>query len=584
MTAARWALLALALQVALTSVTAQPASLVYHATPGPSDSQPGVNTASQAVAPAPSYSQRNINASAPGSPARQPADFPQISIPYNTHDPSSSNPLSINKGVLAMLPESQPDQIHLAYGGANADGTNQSVYVSWATGAYVVKKGAVKLPKVHCTASMVTFGTSPDDLTEEATGSATAYTQIYYPYEGSTSYEANYSSPSLHHVKITGLEPNTVYYYTVGDGSPEQTSPVLNFTTAPLAGTTGFSLILVGDLGQTHNSSATLDHMMESLTDVQGHNAAPHLLYTADYSYADDYQSNGTETKLLPNGTKHANFQSYQPREDSYARFISPITEQYMYMGTVGNHEIQLQGNNKTNFQAWLHRYVFPWRESGSDSPFYYSYNYGAAHIISLANYVWPNYKYNSPQYLWLEKDLKAVNRKETPWIVVIFHNPWYSTFSFTDFKQQDCFRQVLEPLMYAYGVDFVFNGHVHSYERFYPVNKWEIDECGYTSIVVGDGGNIEGLTTQFVDTPGACTQLSNGAYYFQDICAFDAAGDTVASFPGGNISGFCPPANYQPSASAFREPSFGHGVLEILSDTEAYWAWHRNQQGDKSS
>lgn len=56
------------------------------------------------------------------------------------------------------------------------------------------------------------------------------------------------------------------------------------------------SLIVVGDLGQTYNSSATLDHMMESFTDVAGHNAAPHLLYTADYSYADDYQSNGTET------------------------------------------------------------------------------------------------------------------------------------------------------------------------------------------------------------------------------------------------------------------------------------------------
>ena len=56
------------------------------------------------------------------------------------------------------------------------------------------------------------------------------------------------------------------------------------------------SLVLVGDLGQTHNSSATLDHMAESLSDIYGHNAAPHLLYTADYSYADDYQSNGTET------------------------------------------------------------------------------------------------------------------------------------------------------------------------------------------------------------------------------------------------------------------------------------------------
>ena len=26
----------------------------------------------------------------------------------------------------------------------------------------------------------------------------------------------------------------------------------------------------------------------------------------------------------------------------------------------------------------------------------------------------------------------------------------------------------------------------VHSYERFYPVNDWQINECGYTSIVIG--------------------------------------------------------------------------------------------------
>lgn len=61
---------------------------------------------------------------------------------------------------------------------------------------------------------------------------------------GSTKYQSNYSSPYLHHVKISGLEPNAVYYYTVGDGNPEQTSPVLNFTTAPLPGTTGFRWLL----------------------------------------------------------------------------------------------------------------------------------------------------------------------------------------------------------------------------------------------------------------------------------------------------------------------------------------------------
>ena len=71
--------------------------------------------------------------------------------------------------------------------------------------------------------------------------------------------------------------------------------------------------------------------------------------------------------------------------------------------------------------RSWLARYTFPWRESNSDSPFYYSYNYGAAHVISLSNYVWPNYKYDSPQYMWLQADLKAINRTLTPWVSPAF-------------------------------------------------------------------------------------------------------------------------------------------------------------------
>ena len=30
--------------------------------------------------------------------------------------------------------------------------------------------------------------------------------------------------------------------------------------------------------------------------------------------------------------------------------------------------------------------------------------------------------------------------------------------------------------------------------ERFYPTNDWQINPCGTTSIVIGDGGNSEGV------------------------------------------------------------------------------------------
>lgn len=35
-----------------------------------------------------------------------------------------------------------------------------------------------------------------------------------------------------------------------------------------------------------------------------------------------------------------------------------------------------------------------------------------------------------------------------------------------------------------------------------------------------------------------------------------------------------------QPSYSAYREASFGHGTFDIKNRTHAYFSWHRNQDG----
>ena len=35
----------------------------------------------------------------------------------------------------------------------------------------------------------------------------------------------------------------------------------------------------------------------------------------------------------LPSSAKHLTLQSYQPREDSFGRFISPFSQQYPFMG-----------------------------------------------------------------------------------------------------------------------------------------------------------------------------------------------------------------------------------------------------------
>jgi hypothetical protein len=64
-----------------------------------------------------------------------------------------------------------------------------------------------------------------------------------------------------------------------------------------------------------------------------------------------------------------------------------------------------------------------PHEESGSTSNFYYSFE---VHIIMLGSYT--DFDVDSNRYKWLEADLAQVDRKKTPWILVLLHAPWYNT------------------------------------------------------------------------------------------------------------------------------------------------------------
>lgn len=65
-------------------------------------------------------------------------------------------------------------------------------------------------------------------------------------------------------------------------------------------------------------------------------------------------------------------------------------------------------------------------------------------------------------QYKWLERDLANVDRTVTPWLIATWHPPWYSTYK-AHYREAECMRVEMEALLYSYGVDIVFNGHVKS-------------------------------------------------------------------------------------------------------------------------
>jgi hypothetical protein len=169
------------------------------------------------------------------------------------------------------------------------------------------------------------------------------------------------------------------------------------------------------------------------------------------------------------------------------------------------------------------------------DGPLYYSYEVAGAHVIILASFF--VYSEGSAQYEWLAADLKAVDRARTPWLFVILHAPWYTsnTVHSTD---GELMRSTLEPMLHAARVNAVFAGHVHAYERNLPVYDNKADPTGAVYITIGDGGNREGLYSNW--------------------------------------------KNPQPAYSAFREAFYGHGELTLVNDTHARFAWLRNDDGER--
>ena len=94
----------------------------------------------------------------------------------------------------------------------------------------------------------------------------------------------------------------------------------------------------------------------------------------------------------------------------------------------------------------------------------------------------------------WFANDLKSVDRKETPWIVVGLHRWMYSTKAKS--KKSDLaiaayLRDNIEPLFREYQVNVVLQGHQHSYERTCKLYQSQCteDNTGPVYVTLGTAG-----------------------------------------------------------------------------------------------
>jgi hypothetical protein len=354
---------------------------------------------------------------------------------------------------------------------------------------------------------------TPNPQVEYSTSSTLA-NKVLSPV-GTTS---NYNKRSFfHNVALLGLAPSTTYYYRVV-ASPKCVlqSTIYSFITAPVAGNpSAVNITLVGDLGNDNLINlGGASRTMKALRGIAKN--TNFFVHAGDISYADDY---GLGVPL----------EFYESSWNKWQKNMGELTANNLYMTGPGNHEVTcfILGDflcldkNYKNFSAYLNRFRMPGDESGGYKNLWYSFDYGIVHYVIINTETdFPgapsgpgtllnggNFKGLTGQLDWLETDLKAAsdNRAQVPWIIVSGHRPFFGSLPKLPALPGNCdtCRDAFEPLIRKYNVDFYISGHVHWYERLYPIDANGNplatnynNQPGPIHVINGAGGAPEGKAT----------------------------------------------------------------------------------------
>ncbi len=280
-------------------------------------------------------------------------------------------------------------------------------------------------------------------------------------------------------VKLTGLTPNTVYYYKCNSGT--STAAISQFRTAPAAGTPGQHIIFP-IFGDTRSAA---DHVSPD-TMIVGRNsrfceATLKAKYGANYW---EKVSHIVSTGDLVMGESNGN---------EYAReYFLPFKNLTKYLPSyvsIGNHE----GNGSYFFNYMKYEDLGP--ASGSDQEKYYKFQIGDCLFLMVNSNT--NYQ-TASQLNWFTTVLDAAKNDNTiDFIFVSFHHPGHSESwpdGNTNWIQTNLFN-----LLKGYPkMSMIICGHTHAYERGYLA--LDPSAPGYThdaKILLQGGGGAEMDTWQ---------------------------------------------------------------------------------------
>ncbi len=325
-------------------------------------------------------------------------------------------------------------------------------------------------------------------------------------------FDANYTGGTItdnnavteHEITIPGLQPNQTYSYRIRSGGVILSAG--NTFRAPPNNAQPFRFAVVGDFGYLQPATAQVANKVAE--------SNPDLFLTVGDNL---YGSPGTT------GTGQPGF--YDPYW--FTPYAATMRRAPTFP-TLGNHDIETANG------LWYLRYFrLPTNGPAGEVERDYSFDYGDAHFAVVdanpfVQTVDPTGQRQAAIKAWLTNDLASTTKR---WKFVFWHQPAYSSSGTVSVHPPEVVLQnELGPICAQGGVQAVFMGHNHFYERINPIG-------GVNYFITGTGGrslyfpDLRAPYSAFVDASSyGFTQvdIAGGKMTLRQV---DIAGNQVDSF-----------------------------------------------------
>jgi hypothetical protein len=276
---------------------------------------------------------------------------------------------------------------------------------------------------------------------------------------------------TCHRVTLTDLTPGTRYHYQLRTNGVivQAVSSGAYFTTFETPGSANdLFFTVIGDWGEGRGAVEE-----QQVADLQNAADTPLILTVGDNAYENGTQSDWDNNAL--------------------AYYVTPM-RRAVFMPALGNHDLNAVGAANWANSVEIRMFVLP--QNSPEPERYYSFEHGDALFVVTDS----DNCCGAAQTNWIANVLATTTR--TWKFVFLHHTPYSCANGFASLGSDLTLRSTWGPLFEQYGVDVVFTGHDHLYERSRYLDDF----------LVGGGSGSDGLGTTYVMTGGGGAPLDEDA------------------------------------------------------------------------